>query len=81
MFVGTVSSRRVMLLFWMTTTSGLAVAVATEVGMVAAGFSEVLRPGRSAYRVFPYGRWSLRSMQCQMGQHEVVAPCVALLHG
>ena len=31
MFVGTVSSRRVMLLFWMTTTSGLAVVVATEV--------------------------------------------------
>ena len=61
MFVGTVSSRRVMRLFWMMTTSGLAVVVATEVGMVAAGFSEALRPGRSAYRVVPYGRWSLRS--------------------
>ena len=61
MFVGTVSSRRVMQLFWMTTTSGLAVVVATEVGMVAAGYSEALRPGRSAYRVVQYGRWSLRS--------------------
>ena len=61
MFVGTVSSRRVMRLFRMTTTSGLAVAVATEVGMVVAGFSEAFRPGRSAYRVVPYGRWSLRS--------------------
>ena len=61
MFVGTVSSRRVMWLFWMMTTSGLAVVVATEVGMVVAGFSEALRPGRSAYRVVPYRRWSLRS--------------------
>ena len=60
MFVGTVSSRRVMRLCWMTT-SGLAVVVATEVGVVVAGFSEALRPGRSAYRVVPYGRWSLRS--------------------
>ena len=47
--------------FWMTIMSGLAMAVATEVGMVVAGFSEALRPGRSAYRVVPYGRWSLRS--------------------
>ena len=53
-----------MRLFWMTTTSGLAVVVATEVGMVAAGFSEALRPGRSAYRVVPYGRWSLSALVC-----------------
>ena len=61
MFVGTVSSRRAMQLFWMTMTSGLAVVVVTEVGMVAAGFSEALRPGRSAYRIVVYGIWSLRS--------------------
>ena len=61
MFVGTVSSRRVMRLFWMTTTSGLVVVVLIEVGMVAGGFSEALRPGRSAYRVVPYRRRSLRS--------------------
>ena len=60
MFVGTVSSRRVMRLFWMTTTSGLAVVVVIEVGMVVGGFSEALRPGRSAYRVVPYRRWCLR---------------------
>ena len=42
-------------------TSGLAVVVVTEVGMVAAGFSEALRPGRSAYRIVVYGIWSLRS--------------------
>ena len=46
MFVGTVSSRRVMRLFWMTTMSGLAVVVATEVGMVAVGFSEALSTGK-----------------------------------
>ena len=46
MFVGTVSSRRMMRLFWMTTTPGLAVVVVIEVGMVAGGFSEALRPGR-----------------------------------
>ena len=46
MFVGTVSSRRMMRLFWMTTTSGLAVVVVIKVGMVAGGFFEALRPGR-----------------------------------
>ena len=33
----------------------------TEVGMVVAGFSEALRPGRSAYSVVPSGRLDLRS--------------------
>ena len=61
MFVGTVSSSSVMQLSWMTTTSGLAVVAVTEIGIIVAGFSEALRPGKSAYSVVPSGMLDLSS--------------------
>ena len=48
-----------MQLSWMTTTSGLAVVAVTEIGM--AGFSEALRPGKSAYSLVPSGKLDLSS--------------------
>ena len=57
--------------------SGLAVVGTSETGMVDGGFSEALRPERSAYRVNPSGRCveDFREV-CQDG---IMAPCVSLL--
>ena len=70
MFVGTVSLQRVIQLSWMTTVSGLAVVAVTMMEMVLAGFSEALRPGRSAYNVLPPGRFDLKSCVRQLARME-----------